>query len=901
MEPLQTIPHPMDDQQELIIFVQILGGIHFQQEKQGRKIALVASLNQQVFEALSRRPVTPGSGTASFNAKLVWQCDRLSLKLMKTKNAPIKLDCYEVQPAGARCRIGSVVIPLRSVPVVTQTRIKSLKPRWYRLIAIENERWRRIKPELHLLVMVTDLQYLNECTTIRDDLSTPDMSGDEQTKRSEPKPEKLPSNVELLEDRGLLQIGCKDTDVDLFVFEIVLKCAQHLDQLCPGRDSFRLLYELFGEHHVCMAERIKSGSAVFDIKAKIRINLRTSIEALADYFENGFKILISVLLDRDETLEPGKTKSGKAVGSVTVNFVGFVKISHMEDYKANCSANNNTLETVRSIPFVAANTNCQTEEKMNEKLIIPSLKYKLSLRYLGSDKPIAKHTVETLTDSPATETTEEKNLNQQIEEKLTAERSESKSSVECTMKQISNEALPNAISKPPTPQSNRVNYEGGQEQVNIDTILMASEQDLRDIRRTFAFRVRVGTVKFTSCPSPGLWQLALQHPKADTPFTKITLELLPDIAVHEDRIEFGNVTLELLFSAIPDRVMDTISAEPSKLTLNGPHGSYALARLNNESLLVGTRERQPAGVLVMVNEAGENVAIASVSCDLKEVGLNYNCQLSVVQETADCCHNMRKPPHGTKQKGFDETIAYKLIEEQKAWMQQQRKQFIEQLKEKEHKHLQKLTETWKEQQTVAEKRLADRLAHVDALAAALEESHRKMKPDVRQHSPRIKQIEQQFRAQLEEIRAKAIKLEQDAEAQIETTRRQSKELQQQQIQLSNDQQYLVESNRTLRNELEQERARRAEQEGQLEELTASKQYYKEQWAKQTRKVHQLQQELSMARTPYYQPSGKDANRRAGKRTNVAGSVSQMSMVGSGAHQGAGDGCTMCDCTQDSDD
>uniref|UniRef100_A0A182MUM0 Uncharacterized protein n=1 Tax=Anopheles culicifacies TaxID=139723 RepID=A0A182MUM0_9DIPT len=248
MEPPQTL-HPLDDPQGMIIFVQILGGIHFQQEKQGRKIALNASLNQQVFEAVSQRPVTPGSGTASFNAKLVWQCDRHCLKLMKNKNAPIKLDCYEVQPTEERCLIGSVVIPLRSIPVVTQARIKSLKPRWYRLIGIENERWRRIKPELKLLVMVTDSQHLNQCNTIRDDVSTSDMSGDEKTQRSEPKPEKLPSNVELLQDRGLLQVGCKEKDVDLFVFEIYLKAAQHLDQLCPGADSFRLLYELFGEHH----------------------------------------------------------------------------------------------------------------------------------------------------------------------------------------------------------------------------------------------------------------------------------------------------------------------------------------------------------------------------------------------------------------------------------------------------------------------------------------------------------------------------------------------------------------------------------------------------------------------------------------------------------------------------
>uniref|UniRef100_A0A8W7P2T0 DUF3668 domain-containing protein n=1 Tax=Anopheles coluzzii TaxID=1518534 RepID=A0A8W7P2T0_ANOCL len=775
MEP----PHK-DDEQQLVIFVQVLGGIHFQEEKQGRKIALTASLNQQVFEAVSRRPVTPGSGTASFDVKLVWQCDRYTLKSIKTKNTPIKLDCYEVQPSGVRSPIGSVVIPLRSVPVVTLSRIKTIKPRWYRLVGIESERWRRIKPELKLLVMVADSQHLDQCQA-RDDSSTPDLSGDELlTKRSAPKPETLPRNVELLEDRGLLQVGCKDTETDLFVFEIVLKCAQHLDRLCPGTDTFRLQYELFGERHVSMAERTKSGSPVFDVKAKIRINLRSSILTLVDYFDNGFKIAIMVLTGGEEEIRE------RTVGTTTIDFIGFLKTNH--------------------------------------------------------------------------------------------------------------------LSKPPTPVTDNPHCDAEREKIDIERILLTTEQNLRDIRHTFAFRVCVGTVRFTSGPASGLWQLALQHPKADTPFTKIRLELLPDVAVHEDRIEFGGVTLELFFSTLPDKVVDIIGSEPSKLTLNGPHSTYALARLDNESLLVGTRERQPAGVVVMINEAGENVAIASISCTLEEVGLNYNSQLGVVQEEPtrqDCCHSAApQTAHGLA-KRFDATVAYQLVEKQKAWMHEQHQQFMEQLEEKERKHLQALEQSWKKRQAETEKRLADRLARADALAAALEEANRKAETRVPEDGPRVKQIEQQFKAQLEEIRAKAVRLEQEAEAQIETTRRQCRELQQQQAQLSISQQQLLDSNRTLQSELDQERASRAALEQQLEELAESKQHYKELWAKLTRKVHQLQEELSMARTPYFQAApAKDA--RKGRRKIAASSSSQMSVARGGPRQGAGDCCNVCDCSDGSD-
>ncbi|XP_040156732.1 centrosomal protein of 120 kDa-like [Anopheles arabiensis] len=868
MEP----PHK-DDEQQLVIFVQVLGGIHFQEEKQGRKIALTASLNQQVFEAVSRRPVTPGSGTASFDVKLVWQCDRYTLKSIKTKNTPIKLDCYEVQPSGVRSPIGSVVIPLRSVPVVTLSRIKTIKPRWYRLVGIESERWRRIKPELKLLVMVADSQHLDQCQT-RDDSSTPDLSGDELlTKRSAPKPETLPRNVELLEDRGLLQVGCKDTETDLFVFEIVLKCVQHLDRLCPGTDTFRLQYELFGERHVSMAERTKSGSPVFDVKAKIRINLRSSILTLVDYFDNGFKIAIMVLTGGEEQIRE------RTVGTTTIDFVGFLKTNHVKEFKENHPANSYTLEAVRSLPVHTTTT----RKDLNQiEEIVPSLKIKLSLRCLGSDRPVAV----------------EKHL-EAAKESCIPEQNAHIASTEPITKP---DSLPKQLSKPPTPVTDNPHCDAEREKIDIERILLTTEQNLRDIRHTFAFRVCVGTVRFTSGPASGLWQLALQHPKADTPFTKVRLELLPDVAVHEDRIEFGGVTLELFFSTLPDKVVDIIGSEPSKLTLNGPHSTYALARLDNESLLVGTRERQPAGVVVMINEAGENVAIASISCTLEEVGLNYNSQLGVVQEEPtrqDCCHSAApQTAHGLA-KRFDATVAYQLVEKQKAWMHEQRQQFMEQLEEKERKHLQALEQSWKKRQAETEKRLVDRLARADALAAALEEAHRKAETRVPEDGPRVKQIEQQFKAQLEEIRAKAVRLEQEAEAQIETTRRQCRELQQQQAQLSISQQQLLDSNRTLQSELDQERASRAALEQQLEELAESKQHYKELWAKLTRKVHQLQEELSMARTPYFQAApAKDA--RKGRRKIVASSSSQMSVARGGPRQGAGDCCNVCDCSDGSD-
>ncbi|XP_053672705.1 centrosomal protein of 120 kDa-like [Anopheles nili] len=877
--------HMFEDQQQLIIFLQVHGGIHFQQDKQGRKIALSASLNQQVLEAISQRPVTPGSGTASFNSKLVWACNRVDLKDMKTKNAPIKLECYVVEPGGNRNPIGSVVIPLRSVPVVPLSRTKTIKPRWYRLIGIENARWRREKPELHLLVMVTDEQYLSK-SNCQEGTSTPDMSGDEvvtepaqpTTVYPIPAPDQLPSNVELLTNRGLLQIGCKDSDTDLYLFELVFKCAQHLDVLCPGIDSFRLRYLLFGDYHMSVAERKEQGSAVFNIMEKIVMNVRSSALALADYFQNVFQIVVELLPDDD----PASTfiSTGGVIGGAVIDLVDFVKPNRLAD-------NNPTLEAIRNVPISVRGKKAlqaQDEDKMDEKLIVPSLKCKFSLRYLGSDQPI-----------PSVGENERKLIEPETCNAVVQPDMVTSKTVLAKEDFLESDAKKSKTTSSIQPAEAKGTKQ--REHVDVDEILLATEQDLRDIRHTFAFRVGVGTVKFTSSPSSGLWQLALQHPKADTPFTKVTLELLPDVAVYEDRIEFGNLTLELLFSALPDRVVETIGSEPSKLTINGPHGFHALARLDNENLLIGTRERQPSGVVVMVNESTENVAIASIGCALQEVGLNYNSQLAVL-EVGNCNHHSGHPQqHPPKVSApFDETIAYQLVEEQKVWMREQRKQFLEQLKDKERKHLQAMSHNWKMRRAEAEKRLVERLTHNQALAAALEEARRTLEKRAPDESSKVAQLEQQYRAQLETIRTKALRLEQEAEEQIALTRRQCRELQQQLAELSLDQQHLIEANRQLRIELDQERTDRMQESEayrkQLHEVTESKQHYKEQWAKLTRKVHQLEQGLSVTRSPYYMPGKKES--RTGRRTEMGGSGSQMS-VPHNPRQGAGDCCVACDC------
>uniref|UniRef100_A0AAG5CSH2 DUF3668 domain-containing protein n=1 Tax=Anopheles atroparvus TaxID=41427 RepID=A0AAG5CSH2_ANOAO len=918
--------HQKDDDQ-MVIFLRIFQGTNFLHEKPFRKIMLIASLDHNVLEMTSRRPVTAGTGAATFDGKLVWACDRYTAKRMKMENIPIKVECFEALAGGKRCQIGSVVIPLRSIPFVPLSRTNMIKPRWHRLIGIESERWRNRKPELNLLVMITDPQYL-EMEDGKGSSTMEDSSGDDNLRAGQqriiyanPTTDRLLGNAELLEDRGLLQIGSKDTDTDLFELSIFLNCGRHLNRLAPSADTFGLRYYLFGEVYPLRAERNKPGSAVFWLQGKIIMNIRSSLAALGDYLQDNLKIAVDLLPECDPMtvgLAPARVSPVCAIGKSTIDFVGFLKERNMDEFKLKYASKDYTLEAVRNFPIHPVDDGEQNGAS-NEQLLVPSLKCKISLRFLAKEEtqsteekdidekqeqaPSSPTEVEELPPIiPDMKTEHEKQASSNLTEVRelpaikTSTENEHEKELPLPLETLNNtepsitkelRSLSQDLKKPVTPRL--ATPTATLEQVDIASILLHTDQDLRDIRRTFAFIVRVGLVKFTSSPSPGLWQLTLQHPKADTSFTKLNLELMPD-AVHPERINFGDIALKLLFSTLPERVMEVIGSEPSKLTLNGPHGMHVLARLDNASLLVGTREQQPSGVVVMVDgSTGDNVAIATVGCSLEDVGLNYNSQVVGTDEKSSmvtfCCHT--STDSGAKQvRPFDENISYQLLEEQKAWMNEQREQFLEELKEKERAHLQSLTHEWKVHRAEEEKRLADRLAHADAMAAALDEARRTLENRDHQDA-RVVRLERQFREQLEAIQTKALRLEQEAEAQIEATRNQCRELQDQLAGLSADQQHLLDANLKLQRELDQERHLRQQEVSELqqtvENIGESKLRYKEEWAKMTRKVHQLEQELAVARTPYYQPQKREQRKTPSHR----GEGSQMSLI-SARRRGAGD-------------
>uniref|UniRef100_A0A8D8FY65 Centrosomal protein of 120 kDa n=1 Tax=Culex pipiens TaxID=7175 RepID=A0A8D8FY65_CULPI len=782
---------------ELVVTVHILDAINFHRVK-NTPIVISASLDKNVLETASR---TPGIASTNFEQSLVWETDRQSVKRMKTENIPIKIECYAVEGVQrtAQALIGHLLLPLRSVPLLPSSKAATVRPRWYRLIGLNSMEWKSQKPEVQLLAVITDKGYLS--------LGKKKVESDSERELdrslvifTNPEPARLNSKddlpIQLLEERGLLQVGDFETERDLFLVKIVLKYAKQLKGLIPDGipADFRIRYELLGDSYPCTLE--KKPNDRFFIQEKIVINFRTSLHSLKRYFDEVFLIRLEIL------------NGDQVVGLLNLSFGDLIKDGSLDEFLSRKQEASAALEVEKYYPIES-----QLDSSIKEKLTdehFAAIKCKFTLKYLSTDYQ--------------QESTKAK-------EHVTHEE-DSRLEVPQSHPSVQSINLHKPLEPPPMEPP---------EKIDIQSILQCEDRDMRDVPRTFSYNLLLQSIRFNARPSSGLWQLSLFHPKADTPLTKITMELT---TIESDTLEFPNLQLSLYFSTLPDHVLETITAERSKLSLHAPHGLAGYARLDNQSLVVGTKERR-SGVVILENQNGESIGMATVFCFLDEVGVNYNSR--------DPDHDPPEVATLSSRGRLDDQLSYKMLEEQKQWMITQRELFLAELKRKEAAHLTRLSSEWRKKRCKENEAIARKLEHASALTAALEETKKNIRVQGVQQSCQSETLEEvktklelQYQQQLTEIRDKTTRLETDLKHRSKLQDLRCNELEERNDALTQENQQLKQQNARLTQELESamksiqdSKNQRTAIESHLQEAEKSKLFYKQQWAKMIREMHKM--------------------------------------------------------------
>lgn len=207
---------------------------------------------------------------------------------------------------------------------------------------------------------------------------------------------------------------------------------------------------------------------------------------------------------------------------------------------------------------------------------------------------------------------------------------------------------------------------------------------------------------------------SLQHPAADSSIVICNLEI-SDIVI--DQISFEDMYLRLCFTSKPDQLFEMIKSKPCLLTLKGPRGIHASAELDNHNILT---QEKTKGIVLLENEQNELVAMAHISVETQELGLNFNTD-ATLKARQQQKHQI--PTHGC----LDEDLAYKMIEELEEWKLAQQKDFLVELKRREIEHLTQLSNEWQRKRREQELKLQKKMEHCDRLTQTLEEAHNMFK------------------------------------------------------------------------------------------------------------------------------------------------------------------------------
>lgn len=317
-----------------------------------------------------------------------------------------------------------------------------------------------------------------------------------------------------------------------------------------------------------------------------------------------------------------------------------------------------------------------------------------------------------------------------------------------TFIKISSEASPN-----PSP----IHKMSEKEEIDLNNLHEKYFDGQTTIPKTFSYTLSLLDCSFNKRPFPGIWRLSLHHPLADITSVVRNLEI-SNIVI--DQISFEDMNMRLYFTTYPEQLYDLIKSKSCVLNLKGPRGVQATAELDNHNILSQGKSK---GIVLLENEQNEQMAMAHISVEIEEIGLNFNTESTFKikrQQVQEQVGNAL----------LDEDLAYKMIEELEQWKQAQQKEFLIDLKRREIAHLTQLSNEWQRKRHAEEIKLQRKMEQCERLTQTLEEAHvmfkERNRTDVEYEQTLLKtktELERCYARKVDTLNGKILQMEREQE------------------------------------------------------------------------------------------------------------------------------------------
>ncbi|XP_060817244.1 centrosomal protein of 120 kDa isoform X3 [Bombus pascuorum] len=347
-------------------------------------------------------------------------------------------------------------------------------------------------------------------------------------------------------------------------------------------------------------------------------------------------------------------------------------------------------------------------------------------------------------------------------------------------------------------------------------------------------------------------EIRFHHPK-----TEVTSAFHPKIlASLGEKVKLQNVGCKLQFISATDEIKQLLLNFPPKISIYKVEGStktcISESRINTKELFCQNKMEYQYNIPLYDIEHN-NIGNLDVMLNLQDYGPYYRIKKAIPNENLG-------PPI------LDDSLAYKIVDELETWKERQMEIFKVELKRKEDRHLNLLSQEWQKHRENLETKLACSVEQCKMLANSLNNATEDLR------TRRLKSLEKETRlikanedlqwrydTKLHELKESFQIVQEELMAKIDALekRKTALEIQTEQLNTENEKLQLVVSKQSEELETYQKGSLTQDQtanllqelktlEKKLQNAQESKSFFKEQWAKAVREIHRMKMEHQQA-------------------------------------------------------
>ncbi|XP_015518371.2 centrosomal protein of 120 kDa isoform X1 [Neodiprion lecontei] len=788
---------------------------------------------------------------------LVWDADKSGVRKMRVDHVPLKLECFAVDDSGLREKIGYILLPLRSAQIIPRDKSTNVKVSWHKLLGVKSE-LRVSVPEILLSLTIED----------REMVSGQSYSNIQQ--KAELEMESTLSTVSatprLLHEERLIQLGPDSTSRDLFLLSITAGKADHLEYLVQRgvndlRENFSFWYQILN-NDIQLKSFKKLPDKSHTLNEKIVIRIRSCLNVLKHYFQENPYLLVK--------LQYGNT----LVGQCKVDLRSLVPSENITDYSNNSSDTSMALDQKC---YLAMDNVTESIPKGKP----PSVEIQLRLQYVGYKSVNSKSHIKS--QDPSSNVGAE---NYDVASYLAGnswvqhadldikDSHHYRNSVDKTKSEIEAHRNPGgdfgkciSLNQPvghfKNPNKHSSSCEVIKEQAadvifshSADAILhsASNKECSRSIKayHCYCLSILLESIKFSQELATENINFCFHHPKAQ--LVSILQRKIPGLSTK--KLSLQDIQCKLHFVSSADEIGKLLISFPPRVSICNAEDNVevclAQAVLDVTQLFNKSKPQCKLGVPLLGSDEKE-IGILDVKMSLEDCGPYHRTKRGKTDEDLG-------PPI------LDDSLAYKIVEELETWKERQQEIFRVELKRKEERHLNLLSDEWQKRRQVLETKLACSVEQCKMLANSLNNATEDLR--IR----RLKSLEKEARLikanedlqwrydhKLQELREASQRLQDDLNHKLSILEEQKNVLEAkvEPLQLENDKLKNIVSQLTEELEVYQKGSLTQDQtalllqelkgmEEKLNNTQKSKSFFKEQWGKAVREIHRMKMDHQQA-------------------------------------------------------